>query len=141
MVDKGRPHSPRGRTTTLIKPKVTITNTQREYEVVMNFKPAASAPANEWVLVRGNSGYRECGVFITLAKYDVEPGLRGRWVDVQHDGLEDRGWIPVEWTDAPKSWLKLPETDAYDKLAQALNTDRESAKKAAAAMGFTVIAK
>lgn len=105
------------------------------------WKPISSAPKNTWLLVRGDSGYLPCPVFVTLAKHDAEYRPLDPWGDVQGSRLSDRGWTPVEWTDVPKSWLTPPEMDAYDKLGQALGLDREGAKKAAAAMGFQVIAK
>jgi hypothetical protein len=126
------------KTTTPFKPE-RVSEGPRVVHRVEDWKPIASAPEKRWVLVRGDSGYMGCKVFVTIAKCDREFRPLSPWADVQNSGLSDRGWTPLEWTEVPKSWLTLPEADAYDKLAQQLGVSRDEAKKQALAMGFSVI--
>lgn len=65
-----------------------------------SWQPIATAPANQWVDVRGTHGMEtkmRPKMFMCIACKMVDYRPLNPWRDLQNDALSDYGWEPLEW--------------------------------------------
>lgn len=63
----------------------------------MTWKPIASAPAEQWLEVCGDSQMTSPPHFIAVAMKMMEYRPLDPWRDVTQSALSDNGWKPVFW--------------------------------------------
>ena len=69
---------------------------------VMEWQPIATAPKDEFVLLRGPSGYTTIPFVCTTGRMCSEYH-KGRWIDHANDDLTDWGFEPTYWMPLPQA--------------------------------------